>query len=123
MSLVFPFIPTTYAVPWVSFSLPLLGHACVVPNVFHFVWRPLAVMVPFAIVAVAIAAAVPRRRIVLLAVGAGLWFAIGFAAEARKPSPPYQRVLAEEVHFEHQGVIAGTFPPGHPVTVALQRRA
>jgi hypothetical protein len=124
MSLVFPFIPTMYAVPWVSFSLPLLAHGCIVPNLFHFVWRPLALVFPFAIVAAALFFSLPQpRALLLLVAGAMLWLGIGFVAEARRPSPSFQRVLAEEVHFEHHGVIARTFPPGHPVTLALQRRA
>jgi hypothetical protein len=123
MSLVFPFIPTTYAVPWVSFSLPLLANGCVIPNIFHLVWRPLALAVPFVIVAIAVGLTVPRSRIALLVLGALLWFGIGWIAEARKPSAPFQRVLAEEVHFEHEGAIARAFPPGHPVTVTLQQRA
>ncbi|HUP44676.1 MAG TPA: hypothetical protein VM779_04100 [Thermoanaerobaculia bacterium] len=123
MSLVFPFIPTIYAVPWVSFSLPLLLHGCVAPNLLHFVWRPLAIAVPFAIVAAAVALALPRRRIALLAAGALLWFGIGFVAEQRRPSEPYLRVLTEEVHFERDGAIARAFPPGHPARRPLEEIA
>lgn len=120
MSLVFPFIPTIYAVPWFSFSLPLLMNGCVTPNLLHFAWRPLAVAAPFVIVAAAIITAVPRRRIALLIAGTALWFGIGYLAEQRRPSEPYLRVLTEEVHFEHHGAIEKAFPPGHPARIRLE---
>ncbi len=122
LSLVFPFVPTIYAAPWVSFAWPLLRDGCVAPNLLHFVWRPLAIVVPFAIVAAAVIAAIPVRRIPLLLAGAVLWFGIGFLAEARRPSPPEIRVLIETVHFQRDGTIQRNFPPG-PAAYALLRRA
>ncbi|HEY3055265.1 MAG TPA: hypothetical protein VGK31_04960 [Thermoanaerobaculia bacterium] len=123
MSLVFPFVPTIYAVPWVSFSWPLLRHGCVAPNLFHFIWAPLAVVAPFAIVTAAIVMAVPLRHVTLLGVGAVLWFAIGFIAEARHASPPYLRILVEAVNFERRDAIERALPAGHPAIPILQKQA
>lgn len=123
MSLVFPFIPTVYAVPWVSFSWPLLRHGCVAPNLLHLVWAPLAIAVPFAIVIAAIVIAVPLRHVALLAAGAALWFGIGFIVEARRPSPASLRLLAEEVNFERRGAIERALPAGHPAIPMLKKEA
>lgn len=123
MSLVFPFIPTIYAVPWVSYSLPLLMDGLVAPNLLHFVWRPLAIVVPFAIVAAAVAASVRPRRLPLLVGGALLWLAIGYVAEARRPSEPYLRLLTKEVHFDQHGAIERSLPPGHPARIRLRQIA
>jgi len=123
LSLVFPFVPTIYGAPWVSFSWPLLRDGCVAPNLLHFVSRPLAVVVPFALVAAAIFFAVPVRRIALVVAGVVLWFTIGFAAEARNPSQPELRVLIEEVHFQRAGAIQRNFPPGPPAFALLRTAA
>ncbi len=120
MSLVFPFIPTGYAVPWASFSWPLLRDGCVVPNLFHYVWTPLAVIAPFAIVAAAIVAALRPRWIAFAILGCAIWFAAGFITERRNPSPPHLIALTEEVHFERPGVIARRFRKDHPFTRHLQ---
>jgi hypothetical protein len=120
MSLVFPFIPTGYNVPWASFSWPLLRNGCVVPNLFHLVWDPLAVVVPFAIVAAAVLSALRPRAMLLAVLGCALWFAAGFEAERRNPSPPHLVALTEEVHFERNGIIASRFKKGHPFTERLQ---
>jgi hypothetical protein len=110
VSLVFPFIAPDYPAPWVSFSWPILRGGYVAPNLFHLVARPLAIAVPFVIVAAAAAVAVPRRRIALVVAGGAVWLIAGFAAERSRPGPPYIRALVEEVHFEDQGAIARALP-------------
>ena len=120
MTLVFPFIPAGYNAPWYSFSLPLLLHGCVVPNVFHLVSAALAVVVPFAIVATALFTAMRPRAIGVAVVGALLWFGAGWLAEQRSPSPPHLVALTEEVHFERAGAIARAMNPRHPFTMRVQ---
>lgn len=72
-TLVFPFVPPDFALPWRTFALPLLAQGLVAPNLLHLVWRPLALVVPFALVALAL-----RGRWVWI--GAAAMLVIGFAA-------------------------------------------
>lgn len=111
VTLVFPFIAPDYPAPWITFAWPMLRAGFVAPNLLHFVWRPLAIGVPFALAAAAALIAVPRRRMVLVVAGAVIWFAAGFAAQRSLSNPPYIRALVQEVHFGDNGVIARTFPP------------
>jgi len=53
VSLVFPFVAPDYPAPWISFAWPMLRRGFVAPNLLHFVARPLAIAVPFALVAAA----------------------------------------------------------------------
>jgi len=121
VSLTFPFIPPEYPAPWVTFAWPILRDGFVMPNLFHFVWRPLAIAVPFLMVTVAAALAVPRRQIALLFVGAAIWFAAGFigAAAWQRDNVPYIRAMVEEVHFGKEGAIARDLPPG-PQRTAIE---
>jgi hypothetical protein len=123
MSLVFPFIPVGYNAPWYSFSWPLLREGCVVPNLFHLISSPLAIAVPFTIVAAALVVSMRPRHLAFALAGAVLWFAAGWLGEQRTPSPPHLIALTEEVHFERPGVIARRFRPDHPFTIHLQQIA
>ncbi len=114
VSLVFPFIAPDYPAPWISFSWPMLRSGLVAPNLLHFVWRPLAIAVPFALVAAAAFLAVPRRHLLLMALGGALWFAAGFAAERSMSGPPYIRALVQEVHFDDRGAIRRSLSPADP---------
>lgn len=114
VSLVFPFVAPDYPAPWISFAWPMLRKGFVAPNLLHFVWRPLAIAVPFAIVAVAAILAVPARRIAILIVGGILWFVIGFPAERARTRPPYVRALVQRVHFDDKNAIAESLPAGDP---------
>ena len=123
MSLVFPFIPVGYNAPWYSFSWPLLREGCVVPNVFHLISTPLAIAMPFVIVAAAVLLTMRPRDAAIAVVGAAVWFGAGWLGEQRAPSPPHLIALTQEVHFEREGVIARRFRPGHPFTIRLQQVA
>ena len=113
VSLVFPFVPEEYPAPWATFAWPMLRNGFVVPNLLHFVARPLAIAVPFLLVAIAATLVTPRRRLLAMVAGAAVWVVAGFAAarSAQLP-PPYLRAMVEEVHFGHRGTIARTIPPG-----------
>ncbi len=120
VSLVFPFVAPDYPAPWISFAWPMLRKGFVAPNLLHFVWRPLAIAVPFAIVAAAAILAVPPRRIALLIFGAVLWFAVGFPAERSRTGPPYVRALVQRVHFDDANAIAESLPAGDPNARSLE---
>ncbi len=72
----------------------------------HFVWRPLAIVVPFALVIAAAFVAVPRRRIAIFLAGGAIWFFAGlpFAASA----PRNVRAVVEAVHFQDGNAIERT---------------
>jgi len=114
VSLVFPFIAPDYPAPWITFSWPMLRDGYIAPNLFHFVARPLAIAIPFAIVTVALIIAVPARRIPLAIAGAAIWIAAGFAAARSHTAPSYIRALVESVHFENPAAIERTLDPRDP---------
>lgn len=120
VSLVFPFVAPDYPAPWISFAWPMLRKGFVVPNLLHFVARPLAIAVPFAIVAAAMLVVVPARRVALAIAGGLLWFAIGFPAERSRTGPPYVRALVQRVHFDDRTAIADSLPAGDPNARALE---
>lgn len=103
VSLVFPFVGAGYPVPWLSFSWPILRDGHIAPNLLHFVSRPLAMTVPFLLVASAACVAVPVRRVALLIAGGAVWFlaALPFAASA----PRNVRAVVEAVHFQDGSAI------------------
>ncbi|MGZ8851522.1 MAG: hypothetical protein ACXW3E_14510 [Thermoanaerobaculia bacterium] len=120
VSLVFPFVGIDYIAPWVTFSLPILRDGNIVPNLFHLVWRPLAIAVPFVIVAIAALIAVPRRSVPLAMAGAVLWFAAGFAVARTRKTPSNIRAVVEEAYFEDRGAIRRALPPDHPNVPRLE---
>ncbi|HXH91582.1 MAG TPA: hypothetical protein VNN25_08375, partial [Thermoanaerobaculia bacterium] len=105
ITLTFPFPDRSFIMPWSTLALPLLRDGLVAPNLLHLVWRPLAIIVPLAIVAAAIIIAT-RRNALLAALGAVLMFAIGSLA----PSPSLTQQLRigyiEEAYFEQRGAMA-----------------
>ncbi len=101
-ALVFPFVPPDFPLPWSSFALPLLSHALVTPNLLHFVARPLAIIVPFALVAAA-AVLATRRRFALLG-GVAAVLIVG-ALVARSANMRIERAFIEEVYFERPNAI------------------
>ena len=112
-SLVFPFVPEEYPAPWVTFAWPILRDGYVIPNLLHFLWRPLAIVIPFALVAAAVALLTPRRRLAWFTAGMLAWIAAGIvAAHSDTLEPPYLRALVEEVHFENSGTVRRTIDPG-----------
>jgi hypothetical protein len=108
-TLVFPFVPEAFAWPWMSLAAPLLGEGLVAPNLVHWIARPLALLVPFAIV-VAASCLVFRRRVAYALVGVLLAIAIG--ARSETPRQRIQRDYIGEVYFERHGMLRGDAPPG-----------
>ena len=115
-TLVFPFVPPGFPLPWGSFAAPLLSEGLVAPNLLHLVWRPLAIVVPFALV---LAAAV-------VATGPGSASPRSWRERSSGPprasrsrswhplSPPLvvQRGYVEEVYFTREGALARSMPRG-----------
>jgi hypothetical protein len=105
IALTFPFPDRSFIMPWSTLALPLLRDGLVAPNLFHLVWRPLAIVIPFAIVAAAIIIA--TKRLALLAVlGAILMFAIASLAPAPSLTQRLRIGYIEEVYFEQRGAMS-----------------
>jgi hypothetical protein len=122
-SLVFPFVSGAYAFPWASFATPLLAKGLVAPNLLHFLWRPLAVAAPFAIVAVALYLTLDLRRFVLMAAGLVVWLMVGFLGVATFfPDSDGSRWYVERVYFEQPAAPDEPTPePDAPVLRKMQR--
>lgn len=124
-TLVFPFVPPGFPLPWGSFAAPLLSHGLVAPNLLHLVSRPLAIVVPFALVLTAALAAVGARRMAPFLLGALVWTGAGLLLPLFFPLPPplvVQRGYVEEVYFGRDGALARAMPPGVPVPPRLRAR-
>jgi len=124
-TLVFPFVPPGFPLPWGSFAVPLLSEGLVAPNLLHLVWRPLAIAGPFALVLAAAVAAFGRQWLAPFLAGAFLWTAAGIALPLLAPlSPPLvvQRGYVEEVYFTRGGALARSMPAGVPVPPRLRAR-
>jgi hypothetical protein len=124
-TLVFPFVPPGFPLPWGSFATPLLAEGLVTPNLLHLVWRPLAIAVPFVIVLAAAAVAFGRRRLVAFVAGALLWTGAGLLLPVVSPLSPQlvvQRGYVEEVYFMRSGALARSIPPDVPVPPGLTAR-
>jgi hypothetical protein len=118
VSLVFPFVGSGYAAPWITFSWPILRDGYVAPNLLHFVSRPLAIAVPFALVLAASLAAVPRRRFAWFAAGAAIWFAGGFLFAGA--GSKNVRAVVEAVQFGDATAIRRAAPDDPRVRSALE---
>ena len=108
-TLVFPFVPGGFALPWGSFAAPLLSHGLVVPNLLHLSPGGLtAVAVPFVAVGAAAGAVFGRHRLLSAAVGALLWIGAGIALESLVPSAPRERLVrayVADVYFGQRGAL------------------
>ena len=113
LTLTFPFPDRALALPWGTLAWPLLRDGLVAPNFLHFVWRPLAVVVPFAIVALAL-----RRRIVGVAV------TVVITAIAMHPTMTDRLRVGyiEEVFFERRGAMSRFVPNVPPAAEARVQR-
>jgi hypothetical protein len=118
VSLVFPFVGSGYAAPWITFSWPILRDGYVAPNLLHFVSRPLAIAVPFALVLVAALTAVPRRRFAWFAAGAVIWFAGGLLFAGSGSTNV--RAVVEAVHFGDPTAIRRAAPDDPRTRSALE---
>lgn len=118
-SLVFPFVPEDVPFPWATFAIPLLGHGLVAPNLFHFIARPLAIVIPF-VMAFAIVIGTTKRR---------LWFAVGAGAALTlmviTPSlrTSVERGYVEEVYFERPNGMRDSIPVTAKISGSLIARA
>ena len=100
LALTFPFPDRAIQLPWVNLAWPLLRHGLVAPNLLHFVARPLAIAIPFAIVVAALA--ITKRA--LIAAGVAIVIVIG--AIAARPAPIAAYV--EQIYFERGGAFTNT---------------
>jgi hypothetical protein len=105
ITLTFPFPDRSFIMPWSTLALPLLREGLVAPNLFHLVWRPLAIVIPFAIVAAAIIIAT-KRNALLAVLGALLMFAIGSLAPSPSLTQRLRTGYIEEVYFEQRGAMS-----------------
>ncbi len=108
-TLVFPFVPPGFPLPWGTFSLPLLARGCVVPNLFHL-WPGglAAAALPFLPVAFAAASALGRSRLVPAALGAAFWIGAGATVSAAVPAAPRERLVRAyiaDVYFGRRGTL------------------
>jgi hypothetical protein len=123
-TLTFPFAGIQLVAPWSSLGVPLLLDGLVLPNLLHLVARPLAIAVPFALVALALVLAVSPRRAPAAAAGAILTVALGLAARRGEgPGARAFRGYVEEVFFERKGALDRELRGFRmPDTLAEQRR-
>ncbi len=108
-TLVFPFVPPGFALPWGTFSLPLLAQGCVAPSLFHLwgggAW---AAALPLLLVVSAAASVLGKSRLVPAAVGAALWIGAGAVVSAAVPPAPPERLVrayVADVYFGRRGTL------------------
>ncbi|HEV7425482.1 MAG TPA: hypothetical protein VGQ46_03875 [Thermoanaerobaculia bacterium] len=104
LALTFPFPDRSFAAPWSTLALPLLRDGLVAPNAMHLIARPLAIVIPFAIVLIAVIH-VAKRNAIYVAAGVALMFALGTLA----PTTLTDRLrigYIEEVYFEKPGAMS-----------------
>ena len=119
-SLVFPFVPpNAFPLPWGSLAWPILADGLVAPNLLHFIARPLAIAVPFAIVIVAAFLAIPRRYWIGLAAGAITTLAVGILVPSDNMLAA--RAYLEEVYFDQRGALVRHLPPGVGVQPRIEQ--
>jgi hypothetical protein len=112
-SLVFPFVPpNAFPLPWGSLAWPILADGLVAPNLLHFIARPLAIVVPFAIVVAAALIATPRRYWIGVAAGAIATVAVGILYARSTDNMLMARAYIEEVYFDQRGALVRHLPPG-----------
>jgi hypothetical protein len=104
LALTFPFPDRSFAAPWSTLALPLLRDGLVAPNVMHLIARPLAIVIPFAIVFIAVIH-IAKRNAISVAAGIAVMFALG----AFVPTTLTDRLrigYIEEVYFEQPGAMS-----------------
>jgi hypothetical protein len=116
-TLIFPFGPGDFPLPWTTLAWPLLRHGLIAPNAMHFIARPLAIALPFALVIAACIAGVGRRA-AYLAIGIVIAFAAGLFVRT-SDKQLVERAYIEEVCFDRLGAL----PRDGRINPALLRRA
>lgn len=121
-SLVFPFVPLHFPLPWGTFAMPILARGVIVPSLLHFVSGFLAVLVPLGLCLLA-AATVRSRWWVVAGMAAAVlagWVAMrSVQLEFRER---ISRGYITEVYLEQPGAIAAELPPGLPPPPRLLSR-
>jgi len=115
LTLTFPFPDRSLPLPWATLAWPLLRDGLVAPNLLHLVARPLAIAVPFAIVAAVLVIAT-RKRIALVAAGVAVTLVVSAIAARPTMTDRLRVTYIEEVFFERPG------PPMPPRAEARARR-
>jgi hypothetical protein len=100
LTLTFPFPDRALALPWATLAWPLLRDGLVAPNLLHLVARPLAIVVPFAIVIVALIVAT-KKEFVLVA--AGVIVMLVASAVGRPRHADIRVEYVKEIYFERGG--------------------
>jgi hypothetical protein len=114
-TLIFPFVPPAFPLPWASFAWPLLRNGLIAPNLLHAMATPLALSVPFAAVALALLTTVRGFRSAIAAAGATAMLLAGIAISSHYPLASGERLMLgfiEEVQFGVDGAVARALPPG-----------
>jgi hypothetical protein len=121
-SLTFPFPDLSFDIPWQTLGAPVLREGLVAPNALHLVGRPLAIVIPFALVVLGTLGLQKRWWIAL---GAGLMIGISAGLVAMNPPTMTQRLrlgYIEQVYFEQRDAMQHALPPGASLPPrALQR--
>jgi hypothetical protein len=121
LALTFPFPDRGFSAPWSTLALPLLRDGLDAPNLFHFIARPLAIAVPFAIVATALIVTA-KRKAIDIALGVILMFALGALAPSPTLTDRLRLGYIEEVYFEQPGAMQRALG-GLPVPARARDRA
>ena len=100
LTLTFPFPDRAVALPWATLAWPLLHDGLVAPNLLHLIARPLAIAVPFAIVAAALVIATGKR---FALVAAGIAVTLLVSALAMPKRADIRVAYVEAVYFERGG--------------------
>jgi hypothetical protein len=100
LTLTFPFPDRALAFPWATLAWPLLRDGLVAPNLLHFAARPLAIVVPFVIVAAALVIATGKR---FALVAAGIAVTLLVSALVMPKRTDIRAAYVEAVYFERGG--------------------
>src|SRR5205823_8838644 len=100
LTLTFPFPDRALPLPWATLAWPLLRDGLVAPNLLHLVARPLAIAVPFAIVAAALVIATGKR---FMLVAAGVAVMLVASAIGRPRHADIRVEYVKEIYFERGG--------------------
>lgn len=115
-ALVFPFVPPSFPLPWMSFAGPFVKHGLAGPTLFHVMGSAAALVAMAAVIVLAVllqqSGRVARAMTLLgalLAISAGLlWMHL----RPLSPIGRVQRAYIEEVYFEREGAMRTEFPRG-----------
>jgi hypothetical protein len=125
-SLVFPFVPEDFPLPWGSFALPLLARGVAAPNLFDLASVPFAFLIPIVLAAGAMVLAFERRDLAAALAGVALALLVGIGAAVTYGRQPLQRIQTgyiAEVYFEKEGALEAAADARGVPSGLLRRRA